>query len=324
MSPEQLRASKHVDSRTDVWSLGVIMFELLSGKVPFVGDSVLELGMRIMTVPAPSLVELREEIPTGLADVVQRCLEKEPDARFPTVDALASALRPFADMSATSLPFADTLAEPSVRIPTSNERRSRPSNPDHVRTGGEFAKTGNNATTRGNRGVWFAWAAGAVALTASIGVAGFLRTPSHVAPGASPSSFHVSFRVTPASATVRFDGEPPVPAPFIRDLPLDGRPHTAVIAADGYERLELAFRDAPPPPDLALKPLAPETTPSVAPPVASNSIAAVPPSFVRPLVQQLPAKPAAARPAAPPPPPPPASAVPAAVPKTTNDAPILR
>ena len=99
MSPEQLRASKHVDTRTDIWSIGVIMFELLSGKVPFAGDSVLELGMRIMTVAAPSLATLRAEIPEGLADIVQKCLEKDPDNRFATIDALAVELRPYADIS---------------------------------------------------------------------------------------------------------------------------------------------------------------------------------------------------------------------------------
>jgi len=126
MSPEQLRASKHVDTRTDIWSMGVIMFELLSGKVPFAGDSVLELGMRIMTVPAPSLVELRAEVPAALADVVQRCLEKDPESRYATIDALAADLKQFLDTSQPQLPFADTMDGPL------GDRDS-----DHIRTGGD-------------------------------------------------------------------------------------------------------------------------------------------------------------------------------------------
>ena len=312
MSPEQLRASKHVDERTDIWSLGVIMFELLSGKVPFVGDSVLELGMRIMTVPAPSLVELRAEVPSALADVVQRCLEKEPEKRYPTVDVLASALKPFVDISHRSLPFADTLDESSSRSPFSGI--------DPRRTGGEFVGTNGGASaTRSSRAAR-TWGVLAL-LAAGIAVVAVLvhhTEPRPPAPAAAPATFRVAPRISPTTAHVRFDGEPASAPPFVRDVPRDGRRHTLRVEAEGFEPLELSFRDAPPPEDVALKAVSPPPSP---PPVASEVVsptASLPRKDPRP-------KPATAAVPASAPPPPAAPAPTASVPsKTTNDSPIVR
>jgi serine/threonine-protein kinase len=96
MSPEQMHASKHVDSRTDIWSLGVILFELLSGRVPFEGEAVTELAIKIATAAPLRLRVLRPEVPAGLDQVVMRCLEKDPKRRFQDVGALAVALEGFA------------------------------------------------------------------------------------------------------------------------------------------------------------------------------------------------------------------------------------
>jgi eukaryotic-like serine/threonine-protein kinase len=95
MSPEQVQASRNVDPRSDIWSIGVILYELLSGRVPFGGETIAELVLKIMTGPAPPLRELRPDVPEGLEAVVLRCLEKDRARRYSNVGELAVALAPF-------------------------------------------------------------------------------------------------------------------------------------------------------------------------------------------------------------------------------------
>jgi len=96
MSPEQMRSARDVDVRTDVWALGVILFELLTAQNAFGGTTLPELIANIMTVGPRALRELRSDVPEGLARVVYRCLEKEPAQRFQNVADLAQALVPYA------------------------------------------------------------------------------------------------------------------------------------------------------------------------------------------------------------------------------------
>jgi serine/threonine-protein kinase len=96
MSPEQFRSSKTVDSRTDIWALGTILYELVTGRAPFEATTVTELAIRIATEPALSPIQVRSDLPPGLAAVILKCLEKEPERRFQNVAELALALTPFA------------------------------------------------------------------------------------------------------------------------------------------------------------------------------------------------------------------------------------
>jgi serine/threonine-protein kinase len=91
-SPEQLSAQP-VDGRADLWSLGVVLFQLLAGRLPFEATTIPDMCVRVVTEPAPPLTQLRPEIPPELAAAVARCLEKEPAARFATADELAATLR---------------------------------------------------------------------------------------------------------------------------------------------------------------------------------------------------------------------------------------
>ena len=96
MSPEQIRSSEQVDARTDIWSLGCVLFELLTGTVAFNGPSLMQLSAAILEQEPVPLRELLPEAPVELEDVVSRCLEKDVDKRYGNIAELAIALYPFA------------------------------------------------------------------------------------------------------------------------------------------------------------------------------------------------------------------------------------
>ena len=96
MSPEQLLASGNVDARADIWALGVVLYELLTGGLPFDGDSMPELCTAILHKPAASLLMARPYLPGALQHVIDRCLAKEIEGRFRNVAELAQELEPFA------------------------------------------------------------------------------------------------------------------------------------------------------------------------------------------------------------------------------------
>jgi eukaryotic-like serine/threonine-protein kinase len=99
MAPEQLRSSKHVDARTDIWALGVILHELLTGRLAFQGTTVPEVYAAILASPPESLRAIRQDAPPQLEQIILRCLEKDAARRFSNVGELAAALVYFAPAS---------------------------------------------------------------------------------------------------------------------------------------------------------------------------------------------------------------------------------
>jgi len=95
MSPEQMQSSKRVDARSDIWALGVILFELVTGRPPFDAQAVTELVIKIATAQPTALRSLRTDVPSGLEQVIMRCLEKEAERRFANVGDFALALEAF-------------------------------------------------------------------------------------------------------------------------------------------------------------------------------------------------------------------------------------
>ncbi|MDB4938687.1 MAG: Serine/threonine protein kinase PrkC, regulator of stationary phase [Labilithrix sp.] len=130
MAPEQMRSSRRVDGRTDIWGLGTILHELLTGEPPFVASSMPELFAMILQDPAPSLRTRRNDVPPELDAVVLKCLEKSPDARPATVLELARMLAPFA--SALSAGAASRVERVGRNVADASERNiaMRESSPD--------------------------------------------------------------------------------------------------------------------------------------------------------------------------------------------------
>jgi serine/threonine-protein kinase len=171
MSPEQLQSAANVDHRTDIWSLGSTLYELLAGKRPFDATlPLLSLAVEIVTKEPQALAELRPEIPVELSAIIGRCMAKERDERFASAAELAMALIPFAEKRARVVgehalslasplepPFAiggegaQQRTPPEVKVPTAEMWKVRGSGGD---SGGDFDRmTARTATALGNAGI---------------------------------------------------------------------------------------------------------------------------------------------------------------------------
>lgn len=132
MSPEQVRSSKHVDTRTDIWSLGVIAHELLTGNPPFSADTAPALLIQIaVESPAPIRTQ-RPDIPVELERIFLQCLAKDPNERIQSIPELAQLLAPFGPPNA-----------PAPRIVTRAHERAVVTSPVAVAgsTIGNFSQT---------------------------------------------------------------------------------------------------------------------------------------------------------------------------------------
>jgi serine/threonine-protein kinase len=104
MAPEQAAADPNVDARADIYALGIVGYELLSGRTPFAGlNQQQTLSAHITTQPA-SVTQHRPQLPPGLATVIMRCIEKHPSDRWQSADDLHAALEPYSVTSGASMP----------------------------------------------------------------------------------------------------------------------------------------------------------------------------------------------------------------------------
>ncbi|HTM45283.1 MAG TPA: protein kinase [Polyangiaceae bacterium] len=211
MSPEQIRSTKHVDGRTDIWSLGVILFECLAGGTPFSGDNPTAVVAAISVDQPASLDELCPDSPAGLNDVVRRALAKDPAARYQTVEEFAEALLPYSsDPAAWIRPAASSRGYAAARPAVLSLRPEEVSGeaptvrPPSAVTAGAWTADGTKSRT--NRTPLFLAIGGALAA----GIIGFLlRGGEQSAPAASAGTASLAG----ASAV------PPAQSPVVQPLP---------------------------------------------------------------------------------------------------------
>ncbi|MDH5315249.1 MAG: protein kinase [Gemmatimonadota bacterium] len=143
MSPEQAAGEKSIDGRSDIYSLGVVTYQMLTGDLPFSAPTVAGILMKQITEPAPVIHERRSDVPEDLSLAVARCLEKDPEGRWPTADALRRSLenrtvgtyRPTTRTEAATRPRAGTVDRMGTgRSASSTRPRTASSRP--ARAGG--------------------------------------------------------------------------------------------------------------------------------------------------------------------------------------------
>jgi serine/threonine-protein kinase len=115
ISPEQIRNPKRVDARTDLWSLGAVMYRLLAGRYPFNGPSAMAIQAAIAAAQRPALLDVAPGVPRELAEIVERCLRVDPDARYASAAELGEALRPHIG-GVTSDPVAPRVPVPKEAV----------------------------------------------------------------------------------------------------------------------------------------------------------------------------------------------------------------
>jgi serine/threonine-protein kinase len=212
MSPEQMHSSKDADGRSDIWAIGIILYELVTTNVPFVADTMPELVLKIVSSPPALLRSKRPDAPPALERIIQKCLEKDRGARFQTVGELATALAPFGSTEARAsaariraLMRQAGLSDSAASAPPSSDPElAGRAEPAKVPTAAAWGTTAPGK--RASRKATFVAAAGAVLLAGSFFAA---KLVSHVAPVATTSA--VGSAVAVAATAPRLPSSAPSP-----------------------------------------------------------------------------------------------------------------
>jgi len=277
MSPEQLRSTTNVDARTDIWSLGVVLHELITGALPFTGEALPQICTSVLSGRPIPLTAARPDAPWQLEPIILKCLEKEAGRRYRNVAELAQELVAFGPPSATErvarIFEVVRRGGDSIRPPASSTR-----NPDFPSTRGARTTDERAATTvnvRDNIGRRRPTAVAVLAGLACVGLLAalasrraFSAAPTHAGP-----PFSAPATAAPSATT----------APVIVGVGTEAPPQTA-SAGTAVTAARAAVES--PPAD------SPVTTADAPPPVASVRAKSIPKAHT----SAAPAPPASAKP----------------------------
>jgi serine/threonine protein kinase len=224
MAPEQVRNSKRVDARADIWAMGIIAYELLTANRPFGGEALGEIFLAIVEQPLPSIAASRGDVPAGLEKALQRCLMRNPAERFASIAELARAIEPYASRpsglsfgGAASGSGSGTVMAPELPVSPSSHALQSPGGPSThtAKSWGESSASGPPVLPKRNRLVPVI--AGAAVVLVLLGAGVTYRTMSapaagdHLQAGSSPGATQTTPAATTASPAVVAPGAPPSP-----------------------------------------------------------------------------------------------------------------
>jgi eukaryotic-like serine/threonine-protein kinase len=189
MSPEQCSHSGQLDARSDVYSLGIILYEMLAGRVPFAGDSATVIMMKQVQDPVPSVLSARSDLPATVETVIQRALAKQPIDRYQSAGELSSDLMKAAAMDSPSNPAIPAVAAAQT-VPNAPVVTAAVDDADEatvVRPRTEFAQVSRNAQPRPELTVdrfnpWRVMIPAAIVLIAVFGIVFFLTRSNNQSP----------------------------------------------------------------------------------------------------------------------------------------------
>ncbi len=217
MSPEQMRSTRDVDARTDVWALGVILFRALTGQAPFAGTTITQLCAAVVADPAPPPSSLRADLPFGLEPVILQCLEKDPGRRYANAAELGAALAPFlganvgphmpAPMRQLSMPDLAPVDAPTWQT---TGKAGAWQQPQAQPAAAVVVPQSSPIAT-----LLMACGAAFVLVLGAAGIFAFVRGSGNVAPAAAPTS-----AVSVAAITAPPVSAPPVPVPVPVPMPV--------------------------------------------------------------------------------------------------------
>jgi len=276
MSPEQIRSSRTIDARSDIWSLGVILYELLTGRPPFEGEGPTAV---IAAITADALIppkQLSPRIPDALSDAIVTALQKDVNQRFQSVQEFAEAIMPFGPIGAWSEPLVGSSpSNPRLSVPDAITVRA-----DAVTILADSSSSSNQPiamtpapapepTTRSRRLLFVAFSA--VALGAAVGGFLFSRSTAPAASGAAPAVLEPvhedQARLITKTATATPEPEAIAVAPAVSTT-ASGSPAAATSATRKPRALGPRRVPPPPPPASTAKP----ETPAPPPPPAENPL----------------------------------------------------
>jgi serine/threonine-protein kinase len=304
MSPEHAQGARFVNALSDEYSLGVILYEALTGRRPLQKENLfLQLDAILEEMP-PAPREIRPEIPPALEQVVLRAMDKDPARRFPSVLDLGRALMPFGSDRVRAVwgpTFGDAPAAASpAPIPPAPPASAAPAIPptieavlpDTIRADTDAPADPLGSTTLGasiTRVVrappspretprWVVLGAIAAVLTGGVALAWRVTATTQPNTSARPPSigaqaraYRATVTVSPSNATITVDDAPAGTGSMDSEFAANGATHSLHVSAPGYEPFTVSFRDAPPPPRVELRPVA-QTGAAIAAPTAAARV----------------------------------------------------